>query len=253
MSSSEVSIMKSDLLNWYVYGARFYDSQIGRFTTQDAYAEKYLNFSPYQYAANNPVSYIDAMGDSLVKVNMMGLSTEDPVLKNREYYLDSKIAENVTGFVREARSRFNYLSVNNTFRDGPSTQINTKYTKAKGLSRHNAGFAIDLNGVLSLSSKDQKILNKIAAINGLFPNSNQKEGPVHYSSNPTDFGYNSLDQAVNENLQDYKQLSNSESDVKTSAITNKYGVVVGMKYESNGKGKEWINFVNNLLNNSNGR
>jgi RHS repeat-associated protein len=51
---------------WYDYGARFYDPQIGRFTTQDAYAEKYLNLTPYQYGGNNPILFIDFNGDSLV-------------------------------------------------------------------------------------------------------------------------------------------------------------------------------------------
>ena len=53
-------------LNWYDYGARHYDAALGRFTTNDRFAEKYYSMSPYQYGANHPVNNIDVNGDTIV-------------------------------------------------------------------------------------------------------------------------------------------------------------------------------------------
>jgi len=51
-------------LNWYHLGARPYDSQIGRIPVVDRFADKYPSLNPYHYAADNPVLFIDANGDT---------------------------------------------------------------------------------------------------------------------------------------------------------------------------------------------
>lgn len=54
-------------LDWYDYGARFYDSALGRFTGIDPIAQKFAHLSPYNYASNNPILNIDLWGLQGVK------------------------------------------------------------------------------------------------------------------------------------------------------------------------------------------
>ncbi|MGI0016429.1 MAG: RHS repeat domain-containing protein, partial [Nitrososphaera sp.] len=52
-------------VNWFHTPFRPYDGLMGRWLVMDPLAQKYPSLSPYNYAANNPVLFIDANGDTI--------------------------------------------------------------------------------------------------------------------------------------------------------------------------------------------
>jgi RHS repeat-associated protein len=64
-------------LNWTDYGSRRYMSDLGRWASIDPLADKYRDFTPYNYTANNPILYVDPDGEKII----IGNNTKDALTK----------------------------------------------------------------------------------------------------------------------------------------------------------------------------
>lgn len=98
-------------LDEYDYGARFYDQQIGKWGVIDPKVEKYNMISPYSYAMNDPILYVDPNGmDNVVYLQ---------VLKSAQ--LSKK---DINGIIKQANANFKQLGLKTQVKLFKGTEIN---------------------------------------------------------------------------------------------------------------------------------
>jgi uncharacterized protein RhaS with RHS repeats len=190
------------------FAGRYYDARTGRFLQIDPKAHKFPGWSPYNYAANNPLKYIDPDGKELIKV----------VQGSMNVIVDKKIASNVNNFLKAIQDAKLPVSINNSFRTTDEQQKlydnskdNSNPVAKPGTSRHESGFAIDLNGVGNLTKEQKETLNKAAKDNNFSPLDGD---PPHFEADPTDAGYKDRKSAIDENQKDYKDKKGTIPEYK---------------------------------------
>ena len=120
----------------YYYGARYYSAWLGRFVSVDPLQHKYPYYTPYQYAGNKPITYIDLDG-------LEEFKTEDLTYPNTQAVNDA------TNFCKPTIGEKSLLPTpdNITFMEAAEMADNV-YDGKRELSGRWEKFDIEIEGVV---------------------------------------------------------------------------------------------------------
>ena len=183
----------------YNFGARLYDSRLGKWLSTDPMSEKYPSLSSYNFVANNPIRFIDADGKDffIVFTGQSGAPDYDSKEWNS---LQTIMQKRFEGLVTVSRTEF----VSNSSVNYPMLQKGEKYWKvnmtineeklmamAKASAGENASPDV-------INNKKQEIINKLQGSNSyklmneiINSNTPQKSALYILANNTIGFGNSS--------------------------------------------------------------
>jgi len=145
-------------LDWYHYGARMYDSTIGRFTGVDPISDQFAWVSTYNYAENSPIANIDLHG--LQKVSVNDVRNEQGKITSRNVNVSVKMKV----LNLSSKDNFQFNNSLNRAKGRASTYLSTSFN-SRVLNSVETGLTsneVPVNVKFSLSTQQVTSLDQVS-------------------------------------------------------------------------------------------